>query len=206
MLGDYFLDDKSNSEKQYKTFSESLLSIVKGYSGNSVESFREITEAASKTMNVERVSIWMYSEDRSSIKSMDLYEQQSGRHSLGEVLTEADFPAYFSALSDDRVVNADDAHHDPRTIEFSRNHLIPHRIVSMLDVPIRFGGQTIGVICLEHIGKSRHWSSEEIIYAGSLGDLVSHAVEAQKRVRAESALLESEARHRDLVDNIPDIL
>lgn len=35
-------------------------------------------------------------------------------------------------------------------------------IESILDAPIRFGGTTIGIICLEHIGKFRRWSSAEI--------------------------------------------
>jgi diguanylate cyclase (GGDEF)-like protein/PAS domain S-box-containing protein len=203
------VDETPIYQNQFESFSESLLNIVKGkalYSGNSIEAFREITEAASNTMNVDRASIWMYSESRSSIKSMDLYEQTADRHSMGEDLSKIDLPAYFAAMSEDRFIDADDAHQDPRTIEFSELYLTPLGIASMLDAPIRFGGETIGVICLEHIGKSRHWSTEEITYAGSLADLVSHAVEAEKRSRAELALLESEARYRNLVENIPDIL
>lgn len=194
---------------QFEVFSESLLNIVKGkalYSGHSIDSFQEITEAASSTLHVKRASIWMYSKDRASIKCMDLYEQISGLHSMGAQLFKADFPAYFTAMAEERFINADQAHIDPRTIEFSKDYLGPHGIESMLDAPIRFGGQTIGVICLEHIGKFRCWNAQEITYASSLADLVSHAVEAQKRSIAESALLESESRYRSLIENIPDII
>jgi diguanylate cyclase (GGDEF)-like protein/PAS domain S-box-containing protein len=196
-------------QNQFESFSESLLNVVKGralYSGNSLESFREVTEAASNTLNVERAGIWMYSENRASIKCMDLYEQSADRHSMGECLSKIDFPVWFAAMADDRFIDAVDAHQDLRTIEFSEAYLTPLGIVSMLDIPIRFGGETIGGICLEHTGKPRHWSTEEITYASSLGDLVSHAVEAEKRSRAESALLESEARYRNLVENISDLL
>jgi diguanylate cyclase (GGDEF)-like protein/PAS domain S-box-containing protein len=203
------VEETSILQNQFESFSESLLNVVKGralYSGNSLESFREITEAASNTLNVERAGIWMYSENRASIKCMDLYEQSADRHSMGERLSKIDFPAYFAAMSDERFIDADDAHQDLRTIEFSKAYLTPLGIASMLDAPIRFAGETIGVICLEHTGKSRHWSTEEVTYVSSLADLVSHAVEAEKRSRAESALLESEARYRSLVENIPDIL
>jgi PAS domain S-box-containing protein len=197
------------SGNQFEVFSQSLLSIVKGkalYSGNSTDSFQEITEAASHTLRVKRASIWMYSQDRSSIESMDLYESISDRHSKGENLSKTDFPAYFAALAEDRFINADKAHQDPRTAEFSKDYLTLHGIESMLDAPIRFGGRTIGVICLEHIGEARQWCAAEITYVSSLADLVSHAVEAQKRSIAEAALSASEARYRNLVENIPDIL
>jgi len=197
------------SVNQFEVFSDSLLTIVKGkalYSGNSTDSFQEITEAASNTLKVKRASIWMYSQDRSSIESMDLYESTSNTHSKGEKLSKTDFPAYFAALAEDRFINADNAHQDHRTAEFSEDYLAPLGIESMLDAPIRFGGRTIGVICLEHIGEARQWCAEEITYVSSLADLVSHAVEAQKRSIAEAALSASETRYRDLVENIPDIL
>jgi diguanylate cyclase (GGDEF)-like protein/PAS domain S-box-containing protein len=203
------LEETPILQNQFKSFSESLLNVVKGralYSGNSSEAFSEITEAASNTLNVERAGIWMYSENRTSIKCMDLYEQLADSHSAGAFLSKIDFPAYFAAMAEERFIDADDAHQDLRTREFSGTYLTPLGIVSMLDAPIRFGGETIGVICLEHIGKTRHWSPEEITYASSLADLVSHAVEAEKRSIAESALLESEARYRSLVENITDIL
>lgn len=176
---------------QFEVFSESLLNLVKGkalYSGNSIDSFQEITEAASHTLNVERASIWMYSQDRSSIKSVDLYEQTPDHHSKGDELSKVQFPAYFTAMAEERFIDAHEAHSDPRTIEFSKDYLSRLGIESMLDAPIRFGGQTIGVICLEHIGQFRTWSSQEITYISSLADLVSHAVEAQKRSIAEAAL------------------
>ncbi len=191
-------------ENTYSKFSDSLLNIVKGaalYSGNSKKAFREITEAATNTINIERASIWMYSEDRSSIRCMDLYQLTPDEHSKGEKLSRADFPAYFAAMAKDRIIDANHAHRDPRTSEFSKTYLTPLGIESLLDAPIRFGGQTIGVICLEQVVKPRAWTTDEIIYAGSLADLVSHAVEAQKRSRAESALLESEAFARNLYEN-----
>ena len=203
------MDEAPILQNQFESFSESLLNVVKGralYSGNSSESFREITEVASNTLNVERVGIWMYSENRANITCMDLYEQLSDNHLMGKCLSKIDFPAYFVALAEDRFIDADDAHQDLRTREFSETYLTPLGIASMLDAPIRYGGETIGVICLEHIGKSRHWTHEEITYASSLADLLSHAIQAEKRSRAESALLESEARYRRIVENIPDIL
>lgn len=196
-------------DNRFEAFSESLLKLVKGqalYSGNSIDSFQEITGAASYTLDVERVSIWMYSSDRSSLISVDLFEQSTSSHSSGAELLEKDYPAYFSAIAQERFINADNAHEDPRTNEFSNDYLPSLDIQSMLDAPIRYAGKTIGVICIEHIKRTRIWSEEEITYASSLADLVSHALEAQKRASVEAALQESESRYRSLIENIPDLI
>lgn len=197
----------SNTDHLDGQYSDSLLNIVKGkalYEGDSRSAFQEITEAAAATLNVERTSIWMYTDDQTCIQCVDLYEKKKNRHSEDAELKEADFPAYFSAI--DRTIDAHDAHQDPRTCEFSQSYLTPLGITSMLDAPIRFGGAIIGVICLEHIGPARRWSSEEVIYVGSLANLVSHSVEARKRNLAEQALKESEQRFRDFAESSSDWL
>jgi hypothetical protein len=50
------MDEVAMPGNQFEVFSESLLNLVKGkalYSGNSMDSFQEITEAASHTLNVD---------------------------------------------------------------------------------------------------------------------------------------------------------
>ncbi|NQW00157.1 MAG: PAS domain S-box protein [Rhodospirillales bacterium] len=188
-------------------YSDSLLSLVKGkalYEGDSKTAFQEIAEAAAGTLNVERASIWMFAGDQTKIQCVDLFEKSKSWHSEGAELKAVDYPAYFAAMDQDHAIDAHDAHLDPRTSAFSQSYLRPLGITSMLDAPIRFGHTIIGVICLEHIGPARHWSSEEIIYAGSLANLVSHAIEARKRKIAEQALRESEQRFRDFAESSSD--
>jgi PAS domain S-box-containing protein len=187
-------------------YSNSLMSIVRGgylYQGDTDKAFNEVTEAATQTLNIARAGVWLYADDRSKIVCEDLYEKSGNAHSKGGELAAADYPGYFAAIEKDRTIDAHDAHTDSRTREFSESYLTPLGIASMLDVPIRFGGHLIGVICLEHIGSARHWSSDEITYAGSLGDLVSHAIEARERMLAEEALRKNEALFRAVVNNSP---
>jgi GAF domain-containing protein len=57
------------------------------------------------------------------------------------------------------ILDATDAHTDPRTSGFSASYLTPLRIQSMLDVPVWADGVFIGVLCCEHVGAStRDWS------------------------------------------------
>ncbi len=157
---------------------------------------KEITQATAHNIAVERVSVWLYDETGTKIQCLDLFELSVNQHSEGVELAEVDYPFYFQALTQDQLIAADDAHTDCRTQEFSQSYLTPLGIASMLDAPIRLGGQTVGVLCNEQIGQTRHWTPEDQNFARSIADLVSLALEAQERKRAEEALRQSEARER----------
>src|SRR5262245_40106980 len=99
--------------------------------------FKHAVETAVDVLEVERASIWLYTEDRQNVRCSELYERSLARHSSGLELTEKDFPRYFEALRSERTIAADDALQDSRTSEFSETYLKPLGITSMLDAPIR---------------------------------------------------------------------
>jgi PAS domain S-box-containing protein len=158
------------------------------HSGDLQSALHETTQTDAETLEVERVCVWLYNESRSAIRCVDLYEKSKGLHSEGAELEAADYPAYFKALETERTIAADDAHSDPRTMEFSASYLAPLSISSMMDAPIRLGGQIVGVVCHEHVGLKRKWTHEEQNFAGSMADLVALALEASEHKRAERRL------------------
>jgi PAS domain S-box-containing protein len=162
--------------------------------GNLDAALQDITQAAANTLEVEQVSVWLYNSDRSQIYCLDLYERSANRHSQGTELLAMHYPAYFRALETERILAVDDAHTDPRTLEFSESYLKRLGISSMLDAPIWLGGQVIGVVCHEQVGPKRQWGSEEQHFAASIADLVSLAIEARDRQRTEAELRASEER------------
>jgi signal transduction histidine kinase/DNA-binding response OmpR family regulator len=165
--------------------------------GDLKAALKEITEATAHNIAIERVSVWLYDETGTKIQCLDLFERSLNQHGEGLELTAIDYPTYFQALSQEQLIAADDAHTDPRTREFSSSYLTPLGITSMLDAPISLGGQTVGVLCNEQVGTSRPWTPEDQNFARSIADLVSLALEAQKRKRVEEALRKSEARERE---------
>jgi diguanylate cyclase (GGDEF)-like protein/PAS domain S-box-containing protein len=158
------------------------------FRGDLVLAVREITEAAARTLDVARASVWLYDDDRTGILCFDLYERDANQHTEGVVIQAATAPSYFRALESDRIIAAHDALNDPRTRRLSDSHMIPIGIASKLDVPIVLGGHTVGVACHEHIGPPRQWSADEQGFAGSIADLISLAIEAAERRKAEAAL------------------
>ena len=164
------------------------------YGGNLPEALQVITRVAAVFLQVERVSIWFFTQDHSAIHCETLYHLTTQTYSQGLALTADTYPRYFQELVTERIMAADDAQHDSRTAEFTENYLAPIGITSILDVPIRSEGRMIGVICHEHIGPLRHWTLEEQHFAVSVANTVALAIESADRRKAEQALRTSEGR------------
>ena len=165
------------------------------YRGNLSAALQKIAEAASQVLEIERVSIWRYDTTGSMLHCIEIFERDAGQHSTGAIeLTAIDSPTYFNALAEDWTIAAHDVCQDPRTRDLAKRYLTPAGITSMLAIPIRLGGQTVGVVSFERIGVAYHWSLETQNFAGSIADLVSLALEAQERKQAEEALRASEEK------------
>jgi PAS domain S-box-containing protein len=171
------------------------------YRGDLKVALREITEAAAHTLDTERASAWLYDEGRSKLQCLDQFQRSKGQHSEGTELAAPDYPTYFRALEEHRTIAADDALSDLRTRELAEPYFVQAGTTSTLDAPVRLGGQTVGVICIEQIGTTRHWTVEEQNFAASLADLVSLAIEASERERTEIALRQAEQKYRSIFEN-----
>jgi diguanylate cyclase (GGDEF)-like protein/PAS domain S-box-containing protein len=161
------------------------------HAGRLGAALREITEASAETLAVERVGVWFFTPDHQTIHCSELYERTPALHSEGGELTAIRYPVYFKALESERTIAAHDARLDPRTSGFTASYLDPLGVTSMLDAPIRRLGHMAGVVCFEHTGTARTWSSDDEHFASSIADLVAMAMDASERRHAQEAL-----RHR----------
>lgn len=189
-------------EKFWRKQSQTLVQLAQSKTfqqGNLNAALREITEATARTLEVERVGVWLYNSDYSKIECIDLYEHSTKQHTCGTVLLKEDYPTYFRALEVERTIAAHDALHDKRTQELS-SYLCVFKIVSMLDAPIWLRGRLVGVVCHEHTGNMRQWTLEEENFAGSISDFVTLELEANERNAAQLALQHSEARFRAIFE------
>ena len=160
------------------------------------DSLRHITEVAAATLGVERTSVWLFTADRTSIRCLDLFLRSSRQHTVTDELVAKHYPNYFRALDENRTLAAANARSDSRTSELFDEYLAPPGITSMLEAAIRRGGQTIGVVCHEHVGLQRQWLLDEQSFAASIADMVAMQIESDERSRLAAELAKSEERYR----------
>ena len=165
-----------------------------------------LTEISSRVLGVERVSVWLFNSNGDELQCIDLYEVSCDRHSSGNVLKRHEYIHEFDALSTAKYIDADDPLTDPRTAGYIEGYLKPNRITSMLDAVIRVTGQNLGVICFEHVDRPHHWDSDEIAFACQLADQVAITLMNHNRRQIDLALLESEERYRNVVEDQTELI
>lgn len=158
------------------------------------QAVRRATELTAKTLGVERVGVWLFEPDspeRLALKH--LFVLSTGQHTEGDQISIAQAPAYRAALHERKVIIAHDALADPVTSQLEQ-YLKRHQITSMLDAPLYLRGEVVGVICLEHIGPKREWSSAEVDFACTIADSASLICEQAHRIEMEASFRDRAAR------------
>ena len=181
---------QSSDHREEDACLAALLSLVRTDLSRREDAVRRIVETAARTLQLDRVGLWFYNDDRSAIVVEDLYLLGEDLHESGHRLSAGDYPSYFAALAESRAIAADDAKQDPRTCEFKRTYLDPLHVSSMLDVPVRCEGKLVGVLCHERVGTPRIWNPAEREFCASLADLVGTVIEASRRRSSEEQLRE----------------
>ncbi len=165
---------------------------------------QKATELSAKALHVERVSIWLFNEDKTTLTCADLYISELKQHKTGATLAAADYPTYFKAISNGNIFIVNQAKTDVRTQEFLSSYIEPLNIYSILGVPIGQDNNVVGMICHDKIGEEKHWSTEELDFASSVVSAIALSLEIKKRhliqreLKAQKEVLHHHAHHDSL--------
>lgn len=193
-------------EKRMNEASIVLLDLLRSRdntAGDPSDVYGVLTELVARTLDVDRVAIWMLEALPQRFVCADLYETSGGTHLGGMSYDVESNPLYFRALEERRFVESRgstgvwrrDAGTTPRGGDADG---------AQLDAAIRLRGRTVGALCMDDRMPARRWRSDEQVFAGSIADLISLAIETSERRRAEAMLRESEVRYRELWQNALD--
>jgi PAS domain S-box-containing protein len=171
------LKHNTNLTKYSKKLNEVLISQSHNplfYQGDIKEGAKTLTKEVTKSINTDRCSIWLYNSDKTSIICEQLYIKKDDKWNSGIEMFKSDFTTYFEQLELNPIIIADNAETHIATSCFTEGYLIPLGIKSMLDVPIVYRGDIIGVVCIE--SKSpRNWIDLEVNFTQMLSTLYSFA-------------------------------
>lgn len=123
-----------------------------------------------------------------------LWEASLGDFVEGATLQLNDVPKYYAALQHRKMLPSEHALSDPFTSELVESYLKPLGITSLLDAPILVAGRVAGVVCHEHIGIPREWTTEERDFAASIADLLGTKLRVAELHQLRSMLELSEDR------------
>ena len=145
-----------------------------------------VTAAACECLGVQRASVWLLDEARELLHCRWLEDTGMAPVHLPEPLPRRALPHYFEALDEQRQIVIENER-DQSATELA-DYLRAERISALLDAPIRFEGEAVGVLCCEHRGDARSWTDAEKSFAGTLAEVIGRALGAERRARADRAL------------------
>ncbi|MGF7118658.1 histidine kinase dimerization/phosphoacceptor domain -containing protein [Methanobacterium oryzae] len=166
---------------------EILLDLSRKDLANLSEVMKMFTEISSKTLNVDRVSIWLFNQDKTKIICKDLYNLKTDCHEQDSIVEAVQYPRYFNAIKRSHNLAINDARIHNDTSEFNESYFKPKGIFSVMDIPIWLDGELKGIVCHESL-KIREWKFEDQDFASSIAYLISLGLEASERRKVEKKL------------------
>ena len=109
----------------------------------------EIAKQILIALQIERVNVWLFNKERTALISIGEYDGRTNKFIKNSILEQKNFPIYFTALNENKIIFAEDINTHPLTKELSESYAKPNNICSLLDIPIRVSGQLAGVMCYE---------------------------------------------------------
>jgi len=196
---------RANALGRHNRALEQLSSSAAFSEGGVGAAAREIAAVGYRALPAAGMSVWLVDTGR---QTLDLYaaspepegDQPGGRAAPSVVLGAC--TRYLELLGNEGSLAVSDARNDHRMDGLPGGLRGSNGSVSVLDVPVRLLGQTVGVVRAEHTGAPRDWSQSEHSFCVSLAGFLATVLEAEKRREA----LASAARLAAVLSATPDMV
>ncbi|PSB23731.1 methyl-accepting chemotaxis protein [Stenomitos frigidus] len=163
--------------------------------GNVKVAVASFTEAITKTLKLERVSIWLYNTDRSNLTCLDRYDRGLQQHSDGDLLDVADAQNYVDFLESEHFLAVNNVRANAAVNQLLPDGLLLSETRALLNLPIYVANRMAGFIQCEHVQGPRTWQAPEQTFVSGVANLVSIVI--------ESEFLQQEVSH--LLDVVSDV-
>ncbi len=190
---------QSDSQVRLRLQNKALLRLAGDQSlqtGDLDASLQVIMEAAGKTLQADRSSVWLLDKHGLKVRCHDIYLLGDGRHTPGGEFRVEDYRVYLRSLESSRTIAASDAMEDPRLICLRNDYIMELGIRSMLDATVLVDSAMAGLVSFEQVNVKRNWHMDERNFAHSIADMVSLAIGAANRKKEAREKEQLEVRLR----------
>jgi len=199
--------DQRTAELQQRVAFENLVSTISADFINRApeeidEGIREALEAVGTFMGVDRSYVFRYSDDG---QRMENTHEWCAEGIQPQIRSMQDVSVQALEWSNDLLMRGEVLHIPsvddlPEEAEAERLAFRGQGNRSMVAVPMRYQGETIGLVGFDAVREQRSWSDESIQLLELLAAILVNALE---RKRADEALQESERMLSTLISNLP---
>jgi len=157
----------------------------------------EFAGRITRSLKIERMSVWLLNYEDREMTSLGEYDLRDDSFKKDSVIPMSICPEYFDALEKDRLLYVPDVLKSPITSGLNESYSIPNDVITLLDIPLRFEGEMIGVMCFEKTGSViKEFDDKERFFASAISLVFSSNLEARKR-RALQSNLDQELREKE---------
>jgi diguanylate cyclase (GGDEF)-like protein len=190
-------------KEKFKSLQDSLMNLTRERSyldGDESAQLERLLLSCAQILDVSRTSFWVMNSTQQYLDCELLFDTKDTSFHSGERAHRQESPNYFKAIAENRIIDASDARHDPRTSDCVDIYLKPSNIYSILDVPVFLGGQLYGVLSIEQRDIVRKWDIAEFSYATAIADTISLIIE-----RKEWLATKAQLHTLERIDNLTEL-
>ncbi len=172
--------------------------------GNLHEAVTIIAREGCLALDTSKIGVWTLDEPGNRLQSIVAFTSETGATEVQEDFGLETRPYYVPALKTERLLVINDSATNSVLTGLLDDY--DETVRSLLDAPVRIGGQLVGVVCIEQNFANREWSVDEQNFASSLADMTALAIEATERKKTLEALDMTNRRTEALMSNLPGMV
>lgn len=160
---------------------------------------QELAERILVSLKLERMSVWLFNQERDVLVSMGEFELPGKIFKKESTLSKEEYPTYFQLVSENEILLIENVYKHPATVELAESYCVENNVISLMDIPLRIGGEMVGVMCFEKTGNTeRVFNAGEQTFALSLSLVFASNLEARQR-RVLQNTLDQELKEKVLL-------
>jgi signal transduction histidine kinase len=196
------LADQNRRTQQFNLTLQALAASRNLKAGDLNAFFEELTSTTADLLRLDRLGIWTYARNEEVLVMQKQFNRSHRNFLEGVEFQRSKHPAYFNALSKERLLIIPNTLDDDRISPYVSTFAPSTQARSLMDAPIVLQGEMVGILCADNNGGNTVWTEQEQHFFLSVADLVSLSMEVSRRVKVEEKLAHNLALLKSVFDTM----